>query len=176
MTDIAPVVGRRMRIMAKDVRYGLRSRGSTLPAYLAFARRGEHADEVLGEGTAIVIDGFPRSANTFAAIAFQIAQEVPVRIAHNLHSAAHVVAAASKGVPTIVLVRDPTDAVLSEAIREHPVTLRTVLSAYCRFYETVAPWIANTTVGEFSQSAVRDHLPSLPTRRSFDRQRLPSDR
>jgi hypothetical protein len=102
------------------------------------------------DATAVVIDGFPRSANTFASVAFQTAQERPVRIAHNLHSAAHLTVAAMRGVPTLVLVREPTDAALSEAIREHPVSLRTVLAAYCRFYETVAPHVGSMIVGEFA--------------------------
>ena len=151
MTSITSRVARGVRIAGKDIRYALRSRASVHPMYLRFAQHGEHRDEVLGDGTAIVIDGFPRSANTFAAIAFQMAQGTPVRIAHNLHSAAHLAAAASRGLPTIVLIRDPTDAVLSEAIREQPVSLKTVLAAYCRFYETVDPWLPNMTVGEFSQ-------------------------
>jgi len=142
---------RKGRVALKDVRYGLRSRAAARPVYLSFARRGEHRDEVLSDGTAVVIDGFPRSANTFAALAFQTAQERPVRIAHNLHSAAHLIVAARRGVPTLLLIREPTDAVLSEAIRERPVSLRQVLAAYCRFYETVASRVGNMTVGEFSR-------------------------
>ncbi len=142
---------RQVHVFVKDVRYDLRSRASTYPVYLSYARRGEHRDEVLSEGTAVVIDGFPRSANTFAALAFQTAQERPVRIAHNLHSAAQLTIAAARGVPTLVLIREPTDTVLSEAIRERPISLRRVLAAYCRFYETVASQVDRMTVGEFSR-------------------------
>src|SRR5262245_54574684 len=35
--------------------------------------------------TDAVIEGFPRSANTFAAAAFALAQTTPVRLAHHLH-------------------------------------------------------------------------------------------
>jgi hypothetical protein len=139
------------RVQLKNVRYALRSRVAAHPAYLIFARLGEHRDEVLSDATVVVIDGFPRSANTFAAVAFQTAQERPVRIAHNLHSAAHLTVAARRGLPTLVLIREPTDAVLSEAIRESPVSLRQVLAAYSRFYEAIAPHVGSMAVGEFSR-------------------------
>ena len=77
-------------------------------------------------------------------------RERPVRIAHNLHSPAHLTVAARRGVPTLLLVREPTDTVLSEAIRESPVSLGRVLSAYIRFYETVAPHLGGMAVGDFS--------------------------
>jgi hypothetical protein len=150
MTDFTTIRSRG-RVELKNARYALRSRAAAHSAYLAFARLGEHRNEVLNDATKVVIDGFPRSANTFAAIAFQTAQERPVRIAHNLHSAAHLTVAARRGLPTLVLIREPTDAVLSEAIRERPVSLRQVLAAYCRFYEAIAPHVGSMTVGEFSR-------------------------
>jgi hypothetical protein len=134
---------------ARSVRYALRSLVSTRPTYVTFASRTRHRDESIGRGTDIVIDGFPRCANTFAAIAFQLAQREPVRIAHHLHAPAHLGAAVHAGVPTIVLVREPIAAVSSEVIRERPVRVDTVLSAYGRFYEHVLPYLDRATVGEF---------------------------
>lgn len=134
---------------ARSVRYALRSLLSTTPTYLTLASRTRHHDESIRPGTDVVIDGFPRCANTFAAIAFQLAQGGSVRIAHHLHAPAHLAAAVHAGVPTIVLVREPIGAVSSEAIREQPVRVDTVLSAYGRFYEHVLPYLDRLTVGEF---------------------------
>ena len=56
--------------------------------------------------TELVIEAFPRSANTFATVAFQLSQPAPVRVAHHLHAPAQVTeargadagAAASSGI------------------------------------------------------------------------------
>ncbi len=135
--------------VARSARYAVRSRLSTTPPYLSLVGRGKHRDEALRDGTDVVIDGFPRCANTFATIAFQVAQPRSVRIAHHLHAPAHLIAAARAEIPAILLVREPVDAVLSEAIREQPVRVGTVLSAYLRFYEHVLPFLDAFTVGEF---------------------------
>lgn len=64
----------------------------------------------------IVIEGYPRSANTFAVVAFQYEGNQNLRIAHHTHVPATVLDGCSRGVPAIVLIRKPVDAVVSAAI------------------------------------------------------------
>jgi hypothetical protein len=104
---------------------------------------------VLQAETAVVIDGFPRCANTFAAIAFQTAQPRPLKIAHHLHAPAHLIQGIKLGIPTVLLVREPVDTALSETIRSYPVTLYQVLSAYCLFYETAVRYVDRLVVADF---------------------------
>jgi hypothetical protein len=81
----------------------------TLPLARAL-RRGE----VVDARTDIVIEGFPASANTFAVAAFRLAQEPRyMRIAHHTHVPAQVIEATRLGVPAILLIREPMQAVLS---------------------------------------------------------------
>src|ERR671920_2182155 len=64
--------------------------------------------------TQLVIEGFPRSGNSFARRAFIMAQDEPQiknHIAHHLHVPAQVVQAARWQIPTLVLIRRPRDAV-----------------------------------------------------------------
>ena len=136
--------------VAHSARYAARSRLSTTSGYVTLAGRTKHTEEAIREGTDVVIDGFPRCANTFATIAFQLAQREPVRIAHHLHAPAHLAAAVETEIPGILLIREPIGAVSSEAIRERPIRIGTVLSAYGRFYEHVLPYLDRLTVGEFS--------------------------
>jgi hypothetical protein len=131
------------------IRYRIRSHCARLSFYLSFASSGRHRDEVVRPDTAIVIDGFPRCANTFAAIAFQAAQPYPVKIAHHLHAPAHLIRGTKLDIPTMLLVREPVDTALSEAIRSHPVPLSQVLNAYCLFYESVVQYIDRIVVAEF---------------------------
>src|SRR5918999_5771267 len=67
--------------------------------------------------TEIVIEGFPRSANSFAVAAFARAQGRKPKIAHHVHAPAQVIAAARAGIPAIVLIRNPEEAVLEYVIK-----------------------------------------------------------
>jgi len=135
----------------RSIRWELRSRLAEHPAlYLPIARR-KYPDAVVGADTELVIDGFTRSAVTFATIAFQIAQRRPVRVAHTLHAAGHVVAAVRDRVPTLVAIREPEETVLSAVVREPYVTLRSALDAYTRFYTRILPMRSWFVVGGFDQ-------------------------
>lgn len=73
-------------------------------------------DRIVSPNTEIVIEGFQRSANTFACIAFQKAQNRAVSMAHHLHVPAQIIQAIRLGIPTIVLIRHPVDAIISDLI------------------------------------------------------------
>ena len=141
--------------MTGSARAGLRrGLGGTNPLvrlprlYLAVARR-RYGDRVLGPGTDILIEGYPRSANTFAVSAFELAQERPVTVAHHLHVAAHVVAAVEAGVPVILLVRRPEDAIASVIARKPGVAPELAARTYLRFYEGVREVLDGCVVAEF---------------------------
>ena len=100
--------------------------------------------------TQLVIEGFPRSANTFARVAFNRAQSERVRIAHGLHVPAQVIRAATWRIPTLVLIRKPKDAVLSFAIRD-PISVDQALRYYITFYETVEEYREAYVLGLFEE-------------------------
>jgi hypothetical protein len=132
----------------------LRTLVSEHPAvYLPFARRKYPgpSPEVIGPETEFVIDGYTRSASTFAVYAFQIAQPRPVRLAHHLHAPAQLIAAARAGLPTLVVIREPEGTILSQVVREPGVTIRDALFSYHRFYERLQPYRANYVVADFGE-------------------------
>jgi hypothetical protein len=105
--------------------------------YLPLARRRARGEPVRPD-TDFVIEGFPRSGNTFATAAFGLALSTrpppqPV-VAHHLHVPAQVIAAVRRGVPALVLIRRPEEAVLSLVVQQPHVSLRQALRAYLRFY------------------------------------------
>jgi hypothetical protein len=101
--------------------------------------------------TELVIEGFPRSANSFARVAFNRAQkEGKVRIATGLHVPAQVIRAARWRIPTLVLIRRPKDAVLSFAIRD-PISVEQALRYYLSFYETVENCSDAYVLGTFEE-------------------------
>lgn len=101
--------------------------------FMPLARR-RHPQGVLRPDTQLVIDGFTRSAGTYALVAFQVAQNDHIRVAHHLHAPAHLIAATRQGVPTLVPIRDPEESVLSAMIREPSVPAGQFLRSYVDFY------------------------------------------
>lgn len=101
--------------------------------------------------TEIVIEGYPRSANTFALVAFQLAQSRELEIAHHLHAAAQIKRAVALGVPAIVLVREPSEAVLSLMVRDPSASMRWAIRSYVRFYSNVVPSLDKVVVAPFAK-------------------------
>jgi hypothetical protein len=124
-----PIVG--------STRHAMRRWVAARPSvYLPLARwKNEHS--ALDSDTDIVIDGFTRSAGTFAAIAFQLAQNDHVRVAHHMHAVAPLLVAARRDVPVLLAVREPEPTVLSASVREPNVSVRQWLKTYVDFYERI---------------------------------------
>jgi hypothetical protein len=99
--------------------------------------------------TEIVIEGYPRSGNTFAVVAFRLAQGREIKMAHHLHAAAQIKRASRLDVPAILLIRKPSDAILSLMVRDPHASVRWALRSYIRFYSAAAPYLEKTVVAPF---------------------------
>jgi hypothetical protein len=145
-------VGQRSR--TRRARLRLRTVATEHPRlYMPFARRKYPgpSPRVLDEDTEVVIDGYTRSASTFAVYAFQVAQPKPVRLAHHLHAPAQLMEAARRGLPTIMVIREPRGVVLSQVVREPGVDVLDALWAYSRFHEVLAACRDAFVVADFDQ-------------------------
>jgi hypothetical protein len=132
-------------------RFEARSIAGKYPSiYLPIARRRRRGEPVSSD-TALVIEGFPRSGNTFCAAAFGSAQTRPVRVARHEHVPAQVIAAARADIPTLVLIRGPEDAVLSLVIQHPEVTVRQATRAYVRFYQPLLRFRGRFLVATFDE-------------------------
>jgi hypothetical protein len=140
--------------LARRARHRCRARLSESPAlYLPFARLKYPgpSPEVISSATELVIDGYTRCASTFAVYALQLAQPVPVRLAHHLHAPAQLVAAARAGVPALAVIREPREAILSQLVREPDVDMRDALVAFTRFYRRLLPCRDRMVVAGFEE-------------------------
>jgi hypothetical protein len=138
----------------RRLRHRVRNRWAESPRlYLPAARRRHPgpSPEVIGPHTRVVIDGYTRSATTFAVYSFQLSQPQPVRMAHHLHAPAQLIEASRRGVPAIALIRNPRDTVVSQVVREPGVTIVDALVAYRRFYTCLMPYRDHLVVGEFDE-------------------------
>ncbi len=118
--------------------------------YALYRLARKDRSRVVTRDTQLVIEGFPRSANSFARVAFNRAQREKVRIAAGLHVPAQVIRAARWRIPTLVLIRNPKDAVLSFAIRD-PISVEQALRYYLSFYETVEKYRDAYVLGSFEE-------------------------
>lgn len=124
--------------------------------------------------TALVIEGYPRSANSTIAHGFLARQERPIHVAHHKHHAAQILRAVEWGIPAVVLIRAPRAACLSllalAAEARHragkaassALTFSDVLNAYIAFYEAVEPRLNHIVIGRFE--AVHNDLAGLVDR------------
>lgn len=103
------------------------------------------------QDTDIVIEGYPRSGNTFASSAFRLAQTKPVKIAYRLHASSQLICAAKMNIPAIVLIRQPEDAVLSWVIHRSHLTIEQALKGYISFYQAILPYQASFIIADFDR-------------------------
>jgi hypothetical protein len=86
--------------------------------------------------TEVLIEGYPRSGNSFAEAAFVFAQRPrEVVMAHHAHAAGHVLSALAANVPAVVLFRDPIDAAASFIEEtEGGISAGVALNEYLQFH------------------------------------------
>lgn len=121
------------------------------PSLALPAARWRGRGELVHPDTDILIEGFPRSANSFAVAAFRLAQGRPVDVAHHTHAPGHVLAALRLGVPALVLIREPEESVLEFVIVRPDLTLRQALRGWVRFYAALLGRRSQFVVGPFPE-------------------------
>src|SRR2546422_7828125 len=89
--------------IVRRARYEVRDLLSGYPRLYLSLARWRHGTgggaEAVGDRTEMMIEGYPRSGNTFAVAAFRLAQQRPVIVAHHLHSPAQVLEAVRRRIP-----------------------------------------------------------------------------
>jgi hypothetical protein len=140
-----------IRLMASRAAYEAKTLVALHPAVALTITRLRRHGVLLSPDTDVLIEGYPRSANSFAVAAFTMAQPAPVQVAHHVHAPAHVIAAVRAGVPALVLVRDPEEAVLELVISKPNLTVRQALRGYVRFYRPLLPYREGFVTATFAQ-------------------------
>ena len=121
------------------------------PLYQRLAPQHHSRECLLNDKSKLVIEGFPRSANTFAVVAFRQAQRVNVPMAHHLHVEAQILRGVALGIPVVALIRRPEDAVKSLLIRHPDVKPKHAIERYIEFYSAVEKVADKVIVADFDQ-------------------------
>ncbi|MEM6483716.1 MAG: hypothetical protein AAF662_01845 [Pseudomonadota bacterium] len=135
----------------------------------AFATLGRFREDrayerrVVRRGDDIVIEGYPRSGNTFSTTAFRQAQNRPVNIGNHFHAPAQILLARRYRIPALVCIRKPEDAALSFMVFSNGrLSALDALERYLKFYSALLPaqeaWVPadfNEIVSSFDKSIAR---------------------
>jgi hypothetical protein len=109
------------------------------------------SDNIVQRDTRLVIEGYPRSGNTFAETAFKVSQPGAVKTADHVHVPAQIIRAARFGIPICLLIREPEDVVRSLVVKHTKVLIPDALKGYARFYEACRPYQDAFLVATYDQ-------------------------
>lgn len=155
------------------------------PLFNAFGKGKQRA---VGPDTEIVIEGFPRSGNSFAVAAFRESQTRSVKIATHLHNAAQIIRATTLGTPTLVLIREPVAAVISLKalgleVAERKKTLGKeprhnryepsfgdLFNSYRAYYEAILPYRDKFVTASFEEVITDFSKPMIRLNEKFNTQ------
>ena len=106
---------------------------------------------VVRPNDAALIEGFPRSANTFASYAFLISQGDDLKFGNHFHSPAQFALARQYGVPALLVIREPVAACLSFVIFDGSMEPREALQRYISFHEPLINRTEHFCVAPFDE-------------------------
>ena len=124
-----------------------------VPAWNWLRARDDHV--LITSRTRLVIDGFPGSGNSFSIAALEAAAESEGRglppIAHHLHCPGQVLGAVRRGIPVLLLVREPTANAVSALARWPHLTAPLALASYARYHKRLRGAARGMQVATFEQ-------------------------
>jgi hypothetical protein len=148
---VGTVASRGRRAIATGL-YELKTLVAPHPVLALPLQRMRGQGVVVGPNTQIVIEGYPRVASSFAVAAFRLAQEPAwVEVAEHTHMPAQVIEATRRGIPALVLIRRPREAVVSFLIYFPDRSARSAVHGYLRFYEPLLRLRSRIVVATFDE-------------------------
>jgi len=135
--------------LIKNIRFSLgRIIGNSPYLFPLFYLSPSRKNAIIRSDSDICIEGFQRSGNTFFHFAFKRWNRGCKR-AHHTHSVGQVLRAIQLGKPTIVLIRNPADAVSSLLVKDLNLEVGNALKSYIDFYAKLAPLHMHFVIGKF---------------------------
>lgn len=137
--------------MLKDAWFRGRIRLGTSPAHVGWLTKVKrvYPERAIRSDHDVCIEGFPRSGNTFALMAFE-RWNPGAQIAHHLHLPGQLIGALRYGVPAILLVREPEEAVASLLVfTRWTLSPTAALSGYLSFHRALLPVVDRLAICSF---------------------------
>ena len=115
-------------------------------------------DFLVSKKTSIVIEGYPRSGNTFLSKVIEYCND-EINIASHLHYPYQVIFGANLNKPIIILFRSPEAAVSSLMIRNKKMDIKTALLYYKFYYSEILKYKDDIVLVSFDN--MLKNLPKL---------------
>ncbi|KAA3613223.1 MAG: hypothetical protein D8M58_13025 [Calditrichaeota bacterium] len=143
-------------IKINDWKYSLKSSIGLTPGlyYRLFARSFPFDQMAVSNQTEICIEGFPRSANSYAVVAFKLDNQ-DVKVGHHLHVPAQIIRAAEMNIPNVVVLRSPEEAVASFLVFQSSLNASLYLKSYIQFHKIVEALADKVLITSF-ETATKD--------------------
>jgi hypothetical protein len=139
----------RTRLAVRRAHKALGDHPAALPVVLRLTPLG--TARRIHDGTQLVIEGFPRSGNTFAVFALRLAQPAPVDVTSHVHVPAQVKVAVRRGLPTLLCVREPVGTTTSLVIAAPHLPVDRALKEYVHHHRQLVPLLDRCLVADFEQ-------------------------
>lgn len=144
--------------LLKRLRYTFRTAvGSHAALYPLLATVPTFRHRIVVASTDLCIEGFPRSANTFTLHAFEV-WNPGMAVAHHLHVPMQVIRSVRMGIPCLVLIRSPKDALASTLVADTRLPARVAVASYLSFYRRIWEYRQGFVVGDFATATARPDL------------------
>lgn len=109
--------------------------------------------QLLDDTTNIVSEGYPRSANTYFEAALLVSQDNKIHVSSHSHASAQVLMGVRKNIPTIVLFREPKEAVASLLeLTSGDLPVDEYIKDYYTFYEDLDGCLDDVLLVEFPEA------------------------
>ncbi|WP_062304502.1 hypothetical protein [Demequina subtropica] len=124
--------------------------GATAWGSGAIARLRRHTRGLTMRDTALVVEGFPRSGNSFF-VRYLRTCDPEVRLGHHLHVVGQYARAARWDVPAVLVVRRPLDAVLSLLVADPRMDADLAVEWWRFYHQRMLPYLDRVMVLPFEQ-------------------------
>lgn len=144
MTSMHPALRRVLR----KAKYAVGDQPALMPLFLRLTPEGTR--RAITDSTDIVIEGFPRSGNTFAVFALRTANP-QLSIASHIHHHGPIKIALKRSLPLLVVVREPVACLSSYLIAGPHGRPRDVLEEYCGYHKALLETDDAALIATFDQ-------------------------
>jgi SAM-dependent methyltransferase len=138
------------RLMLRRIRSQLGKNPTFLPIVLRATPRG--TSRKITSRTDLVVEGYPRSGNTFLTAAIRHVAGPDLTVSSHVHLPSQVALAVRRKVPTIVVIRRPADSVVSLVIAAPHVPLELALREWTDHYQRLWPLREQFVAATFEQA------------------------
>lgn len=102
----------------------------------------KHSPNLVDDDVDFVVEGFPRSANTFLTYGFMHATDFKFKLAHHFHSPSQFFYGQKKGKKCVIILRNPVDSITSFLIRFPHVDDDVAVDLYYQFHRLALKYLS----------------------------------